>query len=194
MSSLMSHPFHMLSMAPLPLRWILSFWMLLTLCQCLSVLCPSFLLQVPPPHNHVRLRLMVIQMVQQRMMCSQLIPHPRTHPRTCWASPPRPHSHVRPPGRTSSPHSHVRHRLLHLAMCRALQPSRAALRLAPRRCPSSRRLLPGRLRSAPSPRSTRAGLDLLRHRPAASTSATSTAPPVRAAPVPLPKGAVAVPP
>jgi len=165
MSSLMSHPFHMLSMAPLPLRWILSFWMLLTLCQCLSVLCPSFLLQVPPPHNHVRLRLMVIQMVQQRMMRSQLIPRPRTCPRTCWASPPRLHSHVRPPGRTSSPHSHVWHWLLHLAMRRALLPSRTAPHSASRRFPSSRHLLPGHLRSASSPRSTRAGLVPPRRRP-----------------------------
>ena len=165
MSFLTSHPFPMLSMVPLPLRWILSFWMLLTLSQRLLVLCPSFPLQVPPPHGHVRLRLMVIQLVQQCMMRSQLIPRPRTRPRPCWASSLRPHSHVRPPGRTSSPHSHVRHRLLHLAMRRALPPSRAALRPASCHCPSSRRLLPGRLRSAPSPRSTCAGLDLLRHRP-----------------------------
>ena len=57
------------SRAPLSHRLTLIFWILLTVCQHLSVLCISFSLQVLvllTPHSHVRLRPALLRLVQQR--------------------------------------------------------------------------------------------------------------------------------
>ena len=57
------------SRAPLPHRLTLIFWILLTVCQHLSVLCIRFSLQVLvflTPHSHVQLRPALLWLVQQR--------------------------------------------------------------------------------------------------------------------------------
>ena len=118
--------FPLLSAAPLPHQRILSFWMLLTLCQLLSDLCSSFSLQdlvTPSPHSHVRLRLprhrlTTPWLVRQRSLRSQ--------------------SGSRPPRRRRTrPHSHMRLRLPR---------QRAALHQGLRCCPPARLQLPRRPR------------------------------------------------
>jgi len=144
-------------------------------------LCQSFHLQVPPPHSHVRLRLMLIQLVQQRMMRSQLAPHPRTRPRMCWTSPlhvldvaPLP-AHPRVASRAgtlpalpraaSASSTGGAHSPLPASLAPLRQHNRAVPRRASHRCPSSQPPLPGHPRSVPSQRSTRADPARLRHRP-----------------------------